>query len=141
MTIQVTNHLNFRGEAREALEFYKSVFGGELILVTNRDAHAVEDESEADQVKFGQVTAPNGFRVMAYDVPARLPWSRGDNPFFMSVRGESVDEISALWAGLLEGASVVQPLAPSGWSPLYGMLVDRFGVTWVLDVAVAYDAA
>jgi PhnB protein len=89
---------------------------------------------------WGQVAAENGFRVMAYDVPARLLWDRGQNAFFVSVRGNSAPEISALWEKLPVGASVVQPLAPSGWAPLYGMLKDRFGVTWVLDVAAEYKA-
>lgn len=134
MTINVTNHLNFRGDARAALQFYQSVFGGDLTLVTYKDAHSVQNPAEADQVMWGQVASKSGFRVMAYDVPSRLPWEQGQNAFFVSVRGESTDEISALWEKLSPGAAIVQALAPSGWAPLYGMLKDRFGVTWVLDV-------
>lgn len=136
--INVTNHLNFRGDARAALEFYQSVFGGDII--TYKDAHNVQDPSEADQVMWGQVAAPNGFRVMAYDVPSQMPWDQGKNAFFASVRGDSDKEITALWEKLSHGATVAQPLAPSGWAPLYGMLTDRFGITWVLDVAVEYKA-
>lgn len=139
--IDVSTHLNFRGDARAALEFYQSVFGGDLTVVTYADAHAVQEPSEAQQVMFGQVVADNGFRVMAYDVPSRLPLDRGQDPFFVSVRGDSGEEISAFWHALAEGATIVQPLAPSGWTPLYGMLTDRFGITWVLDVAVAYAAS
>ncbi|MFZ6178942.1 VOC family protein [Nannocystis pusilla] len=135
MTVHVTNHLNFRGDARAALEFYHSVFGGDIAVVTYQDAHNVQSPAEANQVMWGQVAANNGFRVMAYDVPARLPWDPGTNAFFVSVRGDSAAEIAALWDKLAEGATVTQPLAPSGWTPLYGMLKDRFGVTWVLDVA------
>ncbi|WP_438000352.1 VOC family protein [Sorangium sp. So ce185] len=141
MTVSVTNHLNFRGDARAALEFYQSVFGGDLTIVTYKDAHNVQAPSEADQVMWGQVAAKNGFRVMAYDVPSRTPWERGENAFFVSVRGDSAAEISALWEQLSAGATIVQPLAPSGWTPLYGMLKDRFGVTWVLDVATEYKAS
>ncbi|MET0406609.1 MAG: VOC family protein [Cystobacter sp.] len=138
MTVSVTNHLNFRGNARAALEFYKSVFGGDLVIATYKDAHRVEVPEEADQVIWGQVTASNGFRVMAYDVPSRMPWEPGKNPFFVSVRGDAAPEISALWEKLSAGATIVEPLAPSGWAPLYGMLKDRFGITWVLDVAAEY---
>ncbi|KYF80318.1 bleomycin resistance protein [Sorangium cellulosum] len=141
MTVSVTNHLNFRGDARAALEFYRSVFGGDLTIVTYKDAHNVQAPSEADQVMWGQVAAKNGFRVMAYDVPSRTPWEQGENAFFVSVRGDSAAEISALWEQLSAGATIVQPLAPSGWTPLYGMLRDRFGVTWVLDVATEYKAS
>ncbi|WP_322921430.1 VOC family protein [Nocardioides renjunii] len=141
MTIDVTPHLNFRGSAREALELYRDALGGELTIVTYRDAHAVQDPAEGDQVMWGQVAAPSGARVMAYDVPSALPHDAGTIPFFVSLRSADADEVSAAWAGLLDGATVVQDLAPSGWSPLYGMLRDRFGVTWVLDVAVAYPSA
>lgn len=136
MTITLTPHLNFRGQAREALEFYRGALGGELAVVTYRDAHAVQDPTEADQVMWGQVEAPGGVRVMAYDVPGSQPHDAGTIPFFVSLRGTEADEVRALWAGLADGASIVQDLAPSGWSPLYGMLRDRFGVTWVVDVAV-----
>ncbi|MDB5588260.1 MAG: hypothetical protein JWP26_3230 [Devosia sp.] len=140
MTIQSTTHLNFRGDARAALSFYQSVFGGHQIVVSYKDAGQVQDPAEADQVMWGQVAADNGFRVMAYDVPSRMGWNPGDIPFFVSVRGNAADEITGYWEKLVDGATIVQPLAPSGWSPLYGMLKDRFGVTWVLDVESAYAA-
>jgi PhnB protein len=141
MSINVTNHLNFRGDARAALEFYQSVFGGDVVIVTYKDAHNVQDPSEADQVMWSQVAAPNGFRVMAYDVPSQTPWNPGENAFFVSVRGDSDKEIATLWEKLSVDATIVQPLAPSAWTPLYGMLKDRFGVTWVLDVAVEYKSS
>ncbi|MEV5695381.1 VOC family protein [Micromonospora globbae] len=134
MSIKSVTHLNFRGDARSALEFYRSVFGGDLAVVTYRDAGAVSEPAEADQVMWGQVAADNGFQVMAYDVPSAMPWERGENSFFVSVRGESAQEITAYWEGLSGGATVVRPLGPAPWAPLYGMLTDRFGVVWVLDV-------
>ena len=140
MTITTTTHLNFRGDARAALELYRSVFGGEITLVTYQDAHAAQDPAEADQIMWGQVRSDDGFQVMAYDVPVRLPYEQGVNPVFVSVHGTDADEITAYWKGLCEGATVVQELAPAGWSPLYGMLRDRFGVVWVLDVAAGQTA-
>jgi PhnB protein len=141
MTVSTTTHLNFRGEARAALDFYRSVFGGDVVVLTFRDAGAVQDPAEADQVMWGQVANSEGFAVMAYDVPSAMAWERGENSFFVSVRCETEDEITRYWTGLADGATVRAPLAPSGWSPLYGMLTDRFGITWVLDVAVAYQAS
>lgn len=138
MSIITTTHLNFRGDARAALEFYRSVFGGDLAVVTYTDAHSVTDPAEADQVMWGQVVAANGFHVMAYDVPAARPFDRGQAPFFLSVRGETAEEVQTYWDGLTDGATIKAPIAPAPFSPLYGMLTDRFGVTWVLDVAVAY---
>ncbi|MFI6025032.1 VOC family protein [Amycolatopsis magusensis] len=139
MSVKTTLHLNFRGEARAALEFYQSVFGGDLAVVTYKDAGNLDEPDEADQVMWGQVAAGNGFHVMAYDVPARLAFDRGENSFFASVRGESVEEITGYWEKLSGDATVVQPLGPAGWAPAYGMLKDRFGVVWVLDVVSTYN--
>ncbi|MBD2891157.1 hypothetical protein amrb99_00590 [Actinomadura sp. RB99] len=141
MAVDTVTHLNFRGDAREALSFYRSVFGGDMAVITYKDAGNVQDPAEADQVMWGQVAAGNGFRVMAYDVPSNLPWNRGENAFFVSVRGETAEEITGYWEKLSEGASVRQPLGSAQWAPLYGMLEDRFGVIWVLDVASGYDAS
>lgn len=141
MSVTTTPHLNFRGAAKAALEFYHSVFGGRLILVSNADAHSAETPAEADQIKFGQVIGADGFQIMAYDVPASASYDQGEKSVFVSVRGDSADEIATLWGRLAQGSTIVEDLGPSAFSPAYGMLKDRFGVTWVLDVAVAWDAA
>ena len=155
MSVNATTHLNFRGDARAALEFYRSVFGGELVVATYADLGAPKDTPDADKVVFGQVAAENGFRVMAYDVPATgrsarpsEPLTRRENgmtitqePFFISLRGEGVEEITGYWEKLSEGATVVEVLASSQWAPLFGMLTDRFGVTWVVDVVAEYGAS
>ncbi len=138
MTVHTTTHLNLRGDARAALEHYRSVFGGELTVITYADAHAVQDPAEADQVMWGQVVSADGFRVMAYDVPSATPWELGTRPFFVSVRGADADEVTRYWTALADGSEIVVPLAPAAWAPLYGMLTDRFGVTWVLDVEAAW---
>jgi PhnB protein len=140
VTITTTTHLNFRGDAREALAFYRSVFGGHLAAVTYADAHAVTEPAEADQIMWGQVTSDAGFRVMAYDVPSHTRHEPGVIPVFVSVRGTDVGELRGYWDRLADGATVQVPLAEAQWSPLYGMLTDRFGVTWVLDVEVAWKA-
>lgn len=139
MSVNTVTHLNFRGDARQALEFYQSVFGGDLTIFTYNDVGNIQDPSETDQVMWGQVTATNGFRVMAYDVPSRMPWNQGDNAFFVSLRGESSQEITAHWENLSRGATIVQALEPAQWAPLYGMLKDQFGVIWVVDVAFPYN--
>ena len=141
MSVITTPHLNFRGDARAALEFYHSVFGGQLVVVSNEEAYSVETPEEAQQVKFGQVTGANGFQIMAFDVPASTSYDQGDKSLFVSVRGDSADEIAELWSRLAEGSTVLVDLAPSAFSPAYGMLKDAFGVVWVLDVAVAYEPA
>ena len=153
MPVNAFTHLNFHGQARAALEFYGSVFGGRVTIATYGDFGMPKDLPGADQVVFGQVVAENGFTVAAYDVPAghdapAAPTTRRENgvtitsaPFFLAVRGETVEEVSELWAKLADGATVVEPFAPSAWAPGFGMLTDAFGVTWVLDVAASYSDA
>jgi PhnB protein len=139
MTITTTTHLNFRGQAREALAFYQSVFGGNLMLVTHKEIYPSFAPEEADHIAFGQVESAAGFRIMAFDVPASRPYAPGDSALFVSVRGTDGDELTSYWNRLADGGTTLQPLAPSAWSPLYGMLKDRFGITWVLDIAVSYQ--
>lgn len=147
MSITTVPHLNFRGQARAALEHYHAVFGGQLLVTTYGDVGAPAEAPGADRVVFGQVIAENGFRIMAYDIPGEdrlvgTPTTRRENgatltdePFFVSVRGDGVEEVGALWKGLAAGATVVEEYGPSAWAPASGMLTDRFGVTWILDVA------
>lgn len=155
MTVNAVAHLNFRGQARAALEFYQSVFGGRLTSATYADFGMPSDLPGATKVVFGQVVADNGFRVMAYDVPGQdapagpaAPTTRRENGttlteerFFLSVRGETVEEVGALWERLVEGATVIEAFGPAPWAPAFGMLSDRFGVTWILDVAAEYVQA
>ena len=141
MTIKTTTHLNFRGDARAALSFYQGVFGGDLMALTYADAHAVTDTAEAEQIIWGQVASPDGFHVMAYDVPSARAWDPGQTPFYVSVRGDDADALTRYWKKLSEGGTVLQHLGPSGFSPLYGMVKDAFGVTWVLDLQVTYPVA
>lgn len=149
MSITTTPHLNFHGDARAALEFYRSVFGGGLTITRYGDVGVPQDAPGADHVVFGSVETAEGFRVMAYDVPGQFDGPAGpagstrrengttitDQPFFVSVRCGSLEEVQGYWDSLSADANVIEPLAASHWSPGFGMLTDRFGVTWVLDVA------
>ncbi len=141
MTVSVVPHINLRGQAREALQFYQAVFGGEIALITYRDAHSERDPQDADRLMWGQVRAADGFQVMAYDVPAGTALQPGENAYFICVGCSTAEEAGERWTRLADGASVIQPLAPAPWAPLYGMLKDRFGVTWVVNVSAALAAA
>ncbi|WP_337000426.1 MULTISPECIES: VOC family protein [unclassified Microbacterium] len=148
MSITTTTHLNFRGTARQALDFYRSVFGGEVTAATYGQFGLPEGVPGFDKIVFGQLDGV--VRLMAYDIlgqddpdPAATAGSTHrengvtitDRTFFQSLRADSLDEIQGYWDGLSDGATVVEPLAASAWSAGFGMLTDRFGVTWVLDAA------
>lgn len=148
MSIKTTTHLNFRGDARAALDFYASVFGGQTTIRTYGDFGMPADAPGADAVVFGQVEGDDGFRVMAYDIPGQTGGAADragttrrehgvtitDQPFFVAISGETLDEVQARWERLAAGATIVEPLAASAWSPGFGMLTDRFGVTWTVSV-------
>lgn len=145
MSLSTTPHLNFPGTAREALDLYRSAFGGQVRATTYGELGMPADAPGADSIVFGQLQSDNGFRVMAYDIPGRTAPFPGstrriegttvtDQPAFVSVRGQSLEEVRTCWDVLAGGGTIVEPLAASAWSPGFGMLTDRFGVTWVLDV-------
>ncbi|WP_415975700.1 VOC family protein [Rhodococcus sp. 077-4] len=152
MTIETTTHLNFRGDARAALEFYRSVFGGETVMSTYGDVGMPQGLPDSDNVVFGRVENESGFRIMAYDIPGHTAAAATgatyrengttvtDQPFFVSVRAQTIEELQGYWDALSSGGKIVEPLAASAWSPGFGMLTDRYGVTWSLDVATSNDA-
>lgn len=135
MSIETTTHINFDGQAREALDHYATVFGGTATAATYGQMGASQDPAWADRIVFGQVTTDAGFRIMAFDVWPNQPYDQGTNAFYVFVHGDDADEVTRYWEALSEGAEVRQPLAPSPWAPLAGQLRDRFGVVWQLDVA------
>ncbi|GAB7550836.1 VOC family protein [Novosphingobium resinovorum] len=134
MTFAVTTHLNFRGQARAALDFYQHVFGGEQTVMTYGAMGQAQLAGSPDHVIWGQVAAEDGFRIMAFDVQAGHDHDAGTNAFYVSLRGTSADAVRQRWEALAEGAAILQPIGPSAWSPLYGMLADKFGITWIVDV-------
>lgn len=149
MTIQTTTHLNFRGDARAALEFYQSVFGGHTVINTYADFGMPADLPGSAKVVFGLVAAENGFRIMGYDIPGQTGGRIAgggsthrengttitDQALFVSIGGDTLDELQGYWDALAVDAIVVEPLAASAWSAGFGMLTDRFGVTWSISVA------
>ncbi|WP_424216203.1 VOC family protein (plasmid) [Streptomyces sp. BI20] len=140
MAITVTPHLNFRGNAREAIEFYHSVFGGSLLTSTHEETGTeLANPGEAPWLAFGEVTTEDGFHLAVYDVPTPLPYDPGTQPYYLMVSSGDPKEITRYWEKLRVGASVQDDLGPKPWSSLYGLLVDRFGVMWALNLDMPQD--
>lgn len=149
MSVQTTTHLNFRGDAHEALAFYQSVFGGHLVVNTYADFGMPAEIPGAGKVVFGLVAAENGFRIMGYDIPGQTEGGIAgggstrrendttitDQALFISISSLTLDELRGYWDALAVDATIVEPLAASAWSAGFGMLTDRFGVTWSVSVA------
>lgn len=140
MSVISTLHVNFRGNAKEALEFYHSIFGGDIVLAPYGDVDAGQSATQSGEIAWGQVLAPNGFHIMAYDVQDSLPYSAGENAFYASLRSTETEEIEKFGTALTEseGVTIHVPFGPSVFSPYYGKLTDRFGVTWIIDVVVPW---
>ena len=135
MTLTTTAHANFCGQAREALAYYQSVFEGELTLATYADIHSAETPGSGDHIAFGRVKAADGFDLMAYDVQPSKGYDPGENAFYITLQGTDADEITTRWNRLAADAqAILTPLAPAPFAPLYGMLTDRYGITWIIGV-------
>jgi PhnB protein len=148
MTISTAIHLNFPGNARAALDFYRTVFGGHVVTTTYAEVGMPADAPGADKVVFGQLMADDGLCLMAYDIPGRDEPFTGstrrehgatftDQPFFVSLMAGSLDELTPYWERMGDSATIIEPLAASAWSPGFGMLTDRYGVTWAVTVQPA----
>jgi PhnB protein len=127
-------YLNFRGTAREAMERYRDVFGGELILSTFAEMGGAPEGGDPDGIMHGQLTTPSGFTLMGADVPAPMPFEQG-NGISVSLSGDDESELRGYWDKLAEGASITEPLAQAPWGDHFGMLTDRFGISWLVNIS------
>ena len=136
MPTRLNPYLSFRDTAREAMEFYKSVFGGELTVSTFGEFGASDDPAEKDKVMHSQLESPNGLLLMGADTPNSMDYTVGTN-ISVSLSGEDEDELSGYYEKLADGGKVTEPLAKAPWGDSFGMCVDKFGVNWLVNIAGA----
>ena len=134
MESKLNPYLNFRDSTREAMEFYKSVFGGKLTVSTFKESNASQDASEDDKVMHSVLEADNGIVFMASDTPNSMEYKAGTN-FSMSLSGDNEDELRGYFDRLSAGGTVSMPLNKAPWGDTFGMLVDRFGVSWLVNIS------
>ncbi len=137
MTIVLNPYLNFRGNAREAMEFYHSVFGGELVVNTFADFGSPVADGEENLVMHSQLTGAKDLVFMASDVPQHMGWAGGENAFSVSLSGAPADDatLRGYFDQLAEGGQVAQPLTAAPWGDVFGMLTDRFGISWLVNIS------
>ncbi|GAA4447258.1 VOC family protein [Phytohabitans houttuyneae] len=135
MSSRLNPYINFDGSAREALEFYKSVFGGELKLNTFGEFPGA-DPAIAEKVMHGQLETPVGYTLMASDTPPDLEVKPG-NHITISLSGDDADELRGYWDKLAEGGTVTVPLEKQMWGDEFGQCVDRFGIQWMVNITQA----
>jgi PhnB protein len=136
MQVKLSPYLNFRGNTREAMEFYQSVFGGKLNMQTFQDFHAAQDPSEDHLVMHSALEGDHGVVFMAADVPNRMAFNSGSN-FSMSLTGDDEALLRGYFEKLADGGTVTMPLEKAVWGDTFGMCTDKFGVSWLVDIAPA----
>jgi PhnB protein len=126
-------YISFKDNAREAMEFYKSVFGGKLDMTTFKDGGAPPDPSQENNIMHAMLEADNGIVFMAADTPNGMTYQEGSS-ISMSLSGDNEEELRGYWDKLSEGSTPGMPLEKAPWGDTFGMLTDKFGIHWMVNI-------
>jgi PhnB protein len=132
MASRLNPYITFAGNAREAMEFYQSVLGGELTM--NTFAEFGNPGADGDKIMHAMLETPEGFTLMASD-PAPGGGSPTVSGIAVSLSGDDAESLRGYWNSLSEGAEVTLPLERQMWGDEFGMLKDRFGIEWMVNIA------
>jgi PhnB protein len=134
MAINLNPYLSFRDNAREAMEFYQTVFGGKLDVNTFKEFNASEDPSEDNKVMHSQLEGDNGIVFMAADTPKSMEHRPGTN-MAMSLSGDDDAQLSGYYEKLSDGGRVNMPLEVAPWGDKFGMVTDKYGIDWMVNIS------
>jgi PhnB protein len=126
-------YVSFRDNAREALEFYRDVFGGDLSLNTFGQ-YGDPNAAGADNIMHGQLETENGFTLMAADTPPGMEFNPSGGNITVSLSGDDEQELRGYWDKLSDGGKVTMPFEKQMWGDLFGQCIDKYGVPWMVDV-------
>lgn len=135
MTSQLCPYLAFDGNAREAMGFYRSVFGGTLNVTTFGDLGGGPGVP-ADGIMHAQLVTDRGYVLMASDTPGRMDVQIG-TAMTVSIFGDDAEELRRYWAALSADGAVQMPLDKQVWGDEFGMCTDRFGIPWMINITQA----
>lgn len=133
MQSKLNSYLHFKDNAREAMEFYKSVFGGNLTMSTFGEYHASEDPAESDKIMHSMLEAENGITFMAADTPNSMEYKPGLT-ITMSLSGDNEEELRGYWEKLTQSGTITLPLEKAPWGDTFGMVTDKFGIEWMVNI-------
>jgi PhnB protein len=131
MAVVLAPYLSFRSDAEEAMEFYRSILGGEVTSSRYGEFH-MGGPDESDKIMHSQLVTPGGLILMAADTPDSLDFTPGTN-FSVSLSGEDLDELRGYFEGLSEGGTVTAPFEASPWGAVFGMVTDRYQIHWMVN--------
>lgn len=135
MSVRLNPYLNFAdGQAREALEFYASVLGGDLNLMTFGQMGT--EGPVGEQIMHGQLETPDGFTLMGADAPPEfVQLAFGDN-VSVSISGDDAEKMTGWFHALSADAqAITMPLEKQMWGDVFGSFKDRFGINWLFNIA------
>ena len=134
MASRLNPYVQFDGSAREALEFYQGVFGGDLTVSTFGEFGAGHGPDDDNLLMHGQLETPSGFTLMAADTPQGMPYNPGGN-ITISLSGDDGDDLRGYFSQLSDGGKVTVPLEKQMWGDEFGQLIDRFGIGWLVNIS------
>jgi PhnB protein len=134
MSSKLNPYINFKGQAKAAMEFYKLAFGGKLVMSTFGESGMMKDTPEANNIMHAQLIADNGMLLMASDTPDHMQYKPGTN-VSISLSGDNESELKGYWEKLSEGGTISQPLEKAPWGDQFGMFTDKFGIQWLVNIA------
>jgi PhnB protein len=133
MATRLNPYITFDASAREAMAFYQQVLGGELTLSTFGE-YGAADSPFADQIMHAMLETPDGLTLMASDTPPGAERREGNN-ITVSLSGDDAESLRSRFEGLAEGGTVDMPLEKQVWGDEFGQLTDRFGISWLVNIA------
>jgi len=136
MTVRLNPYLNFRDNARDAIEFYKSVLGGDLQISTFQDGGMPCEPGTENLVMHAQLDTPDGFILMASDTPPGMTFTPGNN-ISISLSGDDEAKLRGYWEKLSADGTTMMPLEKAPWGDTFGMCTDRFGIQWLVNISGA----
>jgi len=126
-------YLNFNGNTKEVMEFYQSVFGGKLTISTFKELKMASTPADENKVMHSMLETENGVVLMAADIHSDHEYKPGTN-ISISLSGENDEELTGYFNKLSAGGKVGQPLVPAPWGDKFGMLTDKFGIQWLVNI-------
>jgi PhnB protein len=135
VTLRLNPYLNFNGNARAAMKFYATVFGGELELNTFGQ-YGTKDVGLRNKIMHSTVWNDSGFTLMASDMPPGMEHSPGNN-ITISLSGDDATALRGYWKKLSRGGEVTMPLEKQIWGDEFGQCTDKFGISWMVNITQA----
>lgn len=133
MQTRLNPYLSFKDNTKEAMDFYQTIFGGKLDINYFKDSGMGVETGEGDKVMHAMLEADNGITFMASDTPEGMEYQSGHN-ISMSLSGDNDAELRGYFEKLTEGGTISLPLEKAPWGDYFGMIVDKYGVNWMVNI-------